>query len=78
MLHLGQGYSKLLQSCNVELNSQDVSFPNEDASDLDIVHNQSHMKNSEKELDGTGLDISCQKLPQIRSSSNLTKFSRHK
>lgn len=72
MLHLGKGYSKMLQSYNQDIFSPDASFRNtesdHDAPPLNI------MRTLDKELDAKDFDISCQKLPHIRSSSNVKKF----
>jgi len=77
MLHLGQGYSKLLQSYNNEVFSPEDSLRNGYNSDNDAqnVHNSILKTLDNRELDPNGLDLECKKLPQIRSSRNLKNFT---
>ena len=76
MLHLGKGYSKLLQSYNNELFSPDSSFKNDYNSDNDVgpFHNSILKTLDNRELDPSGLDLECKRLPQIRSTRNIKNF----
>lgn len=77
MLHMGKGYSKLLQSYNQEIFSPDNSFRKEYNSDTETVPFQNSVIKTidNRELDPSGLDLECKKLPQIRSTRNLKKFN---
>jgi hypothetical protein len=83
MLHLGNGYSRMLKSLNQDIFSPDNSLNNEEGSDFDGLplsyENRSkqvlptYKKSTDRELDPNSLDISCQKLPHIRSTSQIHK-----
>lgn len=83
MLHMGKGYSRMLKSLNHDIFSPDNSINNEEGSDLEgIPHSydnkaepvsSTRKKQPDRDLDPNALDISCQKLPQIRSTSNIHK-----
>lgn len=73
MVHLGKGYSKLLQSYNQEIFSPDASR-NDGISDHDMLHPTGALRSMERELDPKEFDFSCKKLPQIRSSANFKTF----
>ena len=79
MVHMGKGYSKLLQSYNFDTLSPDNSFKLNDHSESDNLNHNSILKTLDnRELDPSGLDISCKrKLPHIRSSSNFKRFSEN-
>ena len=75
MLHMGKGYSKLLQSCNF---SPDGSFKNDDLDASNTNHQDSTFKTIDRELDPSGLQLNTKKLPQIKNSASIPNFDfRH-
>mmetsp|Transcript_23627 Transcript_23627/g.27133 ORF Transcript_23627/g.27133 Transcript_23627/m.27133 type:complete len:88 (+) Transcript_23627:555-818(+) len=75
MLHLGNGYSKLLQSYNYDTFSPDASFRYADQSESEMHNHHSVLRTIDRELDPAGLELSTRKLPHIRSSSNFKRFT---
>ena len=78
MVHMGKGYSKLLQSYNFDTFSPDNSFKYQDHSESDPLNQNSILKTLDnRELDPSFLDINWKKLPHIRSSSHIKRFNEN-
>jgi hypothetical protein len=79
MLHMGEGYSRMLQSYNNEIFSMDGSSNNDAYSEkeeiMPIYDPFLKTIDIDLDLDPKGIDfVRCKKLPHIRSSLNLKPF----